>query len=235
MYNIAIIIARSGSKRIKNKNIINFFSKPIISFSILEAKKTNIFDKIFVSSDSKKYLNISKKYGADDYDVRKNFSNDNATTLEVMSYEIKRLQKKKFTPNYVCCIYPAAPLIKSTDILKGYKKIKTNKFSYVFSAGKYPNNLEKAFSLNKKNNLDILFSKSKANRLLEKKNGIFFDAAQFYWGKFNCWKKREKIFSNKSSIIEIPRERLQDINNHEDLDFSKKLFLINKLLSKRKF
>ena len=162
MSNIAIIIARSGSKRIKNKNIINFFSKPIISFSIKEAKKTNLFDKIFVSTDSKKYLNIAKKYGADDYDIRKNFSDDDATTLQVMSYEISRLEKKKLKPKYVCCIYPAAPLIRSSDILKGFKKIKSHKYSYIFSAGRYSNNLEKAFFLSGKNNfLKMYFSKKK--------------------------------------------------------------------------
>ena len=61
--NIAIIPARSGSKRIKNKNLINFFGKPLIYYSINLAKKSGLFDKIIVSTDSKEIKKISKLWG----------------------------------------------------------------------------------------------------------------------------------------------------------------------------
>ena len=63
--NIAIIPARFGSKRIKQKNIKMFFGKPIIFWSIKAALKAKIFDKIIVTTDSKKIANIAKKYKAD--------------------------------------------------------------------------------------------------------------------------------------------------------------------------
>ena len=56
--NIAIIPARGKSERIRNKNIINFFGKPIIYWPIQNAKKTNLFKKIIVSTDNKKIANI---------------------------------------------------------------------------------------------------------------------------------------------------------------------------------
>ena len=52
---LAIIPARGGSKRIKNKNLKNFFGKPLIYYSILAAKKSKIFSEIHVSTDSKKF------------------------------------------------------------------------------------------------------------------------------------------------------------------------------------
>ena len=66
--NFAIIPARAGSKRIKNKNIIKFFKKPIIGWTINELKKLKkkkIIDKIVVSSDSDRILSISKTQGTD--------------------------------------------------------------------------------------------------------------------------------------------------------------------------
>ena len=54
--NIAIIPARSGSKRIKNKNIKNFLGKPIIARVIEKLKKNKNIKIIVVTSDSKKYL-----------------------------------------------------------------------------------------------------------------------------------------------------------------------------------
>ena len=52
--NIAIIPARSKSKRIKNKNIKLFHGKPIIYWAIKSALKSKIFDKVIVSTDSKR-------------------------------------------------------------------------------------------------------------------------------------------------------------------------------------
>ena len=59
---LAVIPARAGSKRIKNKNIKKFFGKPIISYSISQALKSKIFDKVIVSTDSDKIANISERY-----------------------------------------------------------------------------------------------------------------------------------------------------------------------------
>ena len=63
--NIALITARGGSKRIKNKNIINFFGKPLIAYSIIAAKKSKLFSKIFVTTDSIRIKKIANKYGAE--------------------------------------------------------------------------------------------------------------------------------------------------------------------------
>ena len=60
---IAIIPARKGSKRIKNKNIKLFFGKPIIYWSIKAAKDSKLFDKIIVSTDCKIIANIANKFG----------------------------------------------------------------------------------------------------------------------------------------------------------------------------
>ena len=71
----AIIPARSGSQSVKHKNIIKVNGRPLIAYTILDAKKILRVDKVLVSSDSKKYLNIAKKYGADLLHLRtkKNF------------------------------------------------------------------------------------------------------------------------------------------------------------------
>ena len=61
---IAIIPARSGSKRLKNKNIKLFNKKHIIHYSIKAALKSKLFKKVIVSTDCKKISAIAKKYGA---------------------------------------------------------------------------------------------------------------------------------------------------------------------------
>ena len=62
---IAIIPARSGSKRIKNKNIKLLQNKPLINWTIDLAVKSKVFINIIVSSDSQKILKVVKKNNKD--------------------------------------------------------------------------------------------------------------------------------------------------------------------------
>ena len=55
---LAIIPARGGSKRIKNKNLVEFNGQPIIQYTINNAKKSKLFNKIHVSTDSNKIINM---------------------------------------------------------------------------------------------------------------------------------------------------------------------------------
>jgi len=193
---VAIITARGGSKRIKNKNIIPFFGKPMIAHSIICAKKTKIFDEIFVSTDSKKIKEISIQYGAKVPFLReKKLSDDVTGTYEVVKSFLKKI-KKNF--KYVCCIYPTAPLMRTKDLIKGFKILKKNTSKYVFSG-----NISK-----------------KQNSLIFKKN--FEDSGQFYWGLDETWKINSNILNKSSKIVKIPRAYAHDLNTLKDLEILKK-------------
>ena len=62
---IAIIPIRSGSKGLKDKNILPLNGKPLVAWTIESALASNVFDKVFVSTDSEYYAEIAKEYGAD--------------------------------------------------------------------------------------------------------------------------------------------------------------------------
>ena len=61
---LCTICARGGSQGVKNKNLISLCRKPLIAHTILQAKKSQLFDAIAVSSDSKKILAAAKEWGA---------------------------------------------------------------------------------------------------------------------------------------------------------------------------
>ena len=58
---LCVIPARAGSKGIKNKNMVNLKGKPLIYWTIKIAKKIRYFDKIVVSTNSKKIKKFSEK------------------------------------------------------------------------------------------------------------------------------------------------------------------------------
>ena len=61
---ICLIPARSGSKSIKNKNILNLGGIPLLAWSIRASKMSKKIQQTIVSTDSKNYANIAKKFGA---------------------------------------------------------------------------------------------------------------------------------------------------------------------------
>ena len=79
---LAIIPARAGSKRIKNKNMKLFFGKPLIYYSIKAALDSKIFDKIHISSDSKKIINYGKKFKINSDFERPKYLSDDRTGIK---------------------------------------------------------------------------------------------------------------------------------------------------------
>ena len=106
---IAIIPARGGSKGIKNKNIKLLKKIPLLVWSLIAAKREKIFDKIVVTSDSKKILDIAKKYGAESIKRSKLLSSDKAKTIDVVLDVLFKLKQKKQNPKIVVLLEPTSP------------------------------------------------------------------------------------------------------------------------------
>ena len=126
------IPARSGSKTIKNKNIMKIKGKPLIAYSIIIGKKLKT-SKIVVSSDSKKYLNIAKKFGANYLHLRsKKLSKDKTTDFVVFYDFLKNLKKSKITPpKYFIHLRPTTPVRKKSNLKRAinYFLKKAKKYS----------------------------------------------------------------------------------------------------------
>ena len=212
--NLAIIPARIGSKRIKNKNIKNFEGKPIIYYSILAAKLSGVFDKVIVSTDSLKIASISKKYGADVPFLRsKELSKDNIGVIEVISKVLKKLKIKPNLSTKVCCIYPTAPMLNKNFLIKGYKKL-TQNYDYVLSVKREDSRILRGFYINKKTIIPI--NKKTKNIRSQNLKNLYLDAGQFCWGFAKSWLSNKGCHELKSTFIDIPDKYVQDIDTIED-------------------
>ena len=212
--NLAIIPARIGSKRIKNKNIKNFEGKPIIYYSILAAKLSGVFDKVIVSTDSLKIASISKKYGADVPFLRsKELSKDNIGIIEVISKVLKKLKIKPNLSTKVCCIYPTAPMLNKNFLIKGYKKL-TQNYDYVLSVKREDSRILRGFYINKKTIIPI--NKKTKNIRSQNLKNLYLDAGQFCWGFAKSWLSNKGCHELKSTFIDIPDKYVQDIDTIED-------------------
>jgi CMP-N,N'-diacetyllegionaminic acid synthase len=127
---LAIIPARKNSKRIIDKNIKILCGKPLIFYTIEVAKKSKYIDRIIVSTDSKKILKISNKYGAETPFLRPSIlSGDYSPDLPVLLHTLNWLKDKEdYVPDIVVHLRPTSPLRTVDQIDGAIKLLVENKY-----------------------------------------------------------------------------------------------------------
>lgn len=213
---IAIVLARSSSKRIKNKNIIDFFNKPMLAYPIEAALNSKLFEKVFISSDSMEYVNLAKNYGASFLNLRpKNLADDRTTTLEVMAYHMKELELKD--DDIACCLYGTSALLQEKHLKNAFETLKENT-DYVFTCAPFSASPYRSFSL--ENGVQMAF-KGHLNTRTQDLKTLYHDAGLLYMGKAQAFKEMRPIFSQNSIALELSPLEVQDIDTLEDLELAK--------------
>jgi len=213
---LAVIPARGGSKRIPRKNIKNFCGKPMIAWSIEAAKSSGLFEHIIVSTDDAEIAEVAKQWGADAPFIRPaELSNDFAGTTEVVAHATQWAIVQKFEVEAVCCIYATAPFIQASDIIRGWDLICGGTWNYVFSATDYAAPIFRSFKQLKNGGIEMYFPENYGSRSQDLPNALH-DAGQFYWGRPESWTDMKPDFDANSTVVVIPRWRVQDIDTHDD-------------------
>lgn len=215
---IAIIPARGGSKRIPKKNIKLFHGKPLIAYSIETALKSNLFEKVIVSTDDIEIAKIAKKYGAEVPFIRpKELSDDFTGTVDVVNHTVTSLENQGEEYTYICTIYATAPFLQSKYLKKGYQKLKNSDAINAFSATSMPFPIQRTFKLNEKGRCEMFMPEHYMSRSQDLEEA-YQDAGQFYWTNRTRQKenKNQIVFSDISIPILLPRYLVQDIDTPED-------------------
>tara|TARA_Y100001970_G_C14205655_1_gene843789 strand:- start:1452 stop:2168 length:717 start_codon:yes stop_codon:yes gene_type:complete len=129
---ICLICCRGGSKTIKNKNIKNFAGKPLLSWTLQEALKSKIFDKIILSTDSKKIQKIGEKYNILIPGLRpKKLAKANSNQFDTHKYIFRKLNIND--SNSVVCVLNNNPFISYKLLKKSYEIFKKFKYKRIIA------------------------------------------------------------------------------------------------------
>tara|TARA_B100000029_G_C17508665_1_gene935447 strand:- start:625 stop:1338 length:714 start_codon:yes stop_codon:yes gene_type:complete len=231
---IAIIPARFGSKRIKRKNIKNFFGRPIISYAIQNAINSKLFDDVIVSTDDIKIKKIAIKFGASVPFLRpKKISGDFTGIVEVVSHALKTRFQNYRNIFGVCCIFPTTPLLRRIDLIRSFDIFKKGKWDYVFCAKKYEHPIQRSFTLNRNKGLKLLSSNLNKISKTQDFPVSYHDVGQFYWAKPETWIKKKFFFSHRSTVYLLPESRIQDIDTLQDWKRVEEIYVQQNTLKKK--
>lgn len=132
---IALIPARSGSKRIENKNIIELNGHPLLAYSIRAAINSGCFTQVLCVTDSVEYKKIAEKYGASVPELRPdNISGDKSPDIEWINWVFGVLENRGETFDSLAILRPTNPFRSSRTIIKAFDAFISNQPSHSLRA-----------------------------------------------------------------------------------------------------
>lgn len=212
---VAIITARGGSKRIPRKNIKSFWGKPMISYSIDAALKSNIFDEVMVSTEDEEIAKISKKFGAAIPFMRsKKNAGDHVGSAAVVEEVIQSYKKIGVDIDKFCVIYPTAPFLTPQKLRKTYSKFHKSKADALVPVVRFSYPIQRAVKI-VRGKIMMIWPQN-YHKHSQDLMPAYHDCGQFYWFKTKPFLKEKKLFLKNTIAHEIPESEVQDIDNFED-------------------
>lgn len=118
---IALIPARAGSKRVKDKNIRPLAGHPLIAYTISAALESGVFDAVVVSTDSQEYADIARHYGAEVPFLRPaDLAGSLSPDIEWVEYTLARLSEEGRAYDCFSILRPTSPFRKPETIRRAW-------------------------------------------------------------------------------------------------------------------
>lgn len=227
MTSLAIVPARGGSKRIKDKNITDFLGRPLMAYSIEAAQQSKLFDLIHVSTDSEKIRLVATKLQTHaEFSRETSLADDEAGIVPVLQWVVREFLSRGQRFDDVCMLMPTAPLINSNDLRAAYEVfLQQNRKVPVVAVASYPVPIEWAYELESRTGkLTRAFSEKRTSVRSQDLGQKFYDAGAFAF--FETEQLLDESYDLGSQLIgyPLPRKRVVDIDNQEDLEFAKILY-----------
>lgn len=127
---LAIIPARGGSKGLPGKNTKELLGKPLIAWTIEQAKHCKYIDEIFLSTDSKEIAVVSERYGVKPPFLRPDhLASDSASSMDVVSHVLDYFKTINVFFDYIILLEPTSPLRKSNDLDSAIELMLNNEYA----------------------------------------------------------------------------------------------------------
>ena len=222
---LAVVMARGGSKGIKNKNLKKINGLTLVSIAGKLLKKINIIDRSIISTDSKKISACGKKSGLSVFFKRpKNLSKDMTSDFKVINHSLKMMEKIDSTKyEVILMIQPTSPIREKNDIIKCIKILVNKKASAVWTINKVDNKFHPLKQLKIKNGLLNHFDR-KGRKIVARQqlNYTYIRNGVCYTISRNTILNEKNIMGSKC-LYSIIKKPVVNIDNLSELNLARKI------------
>ncbi len=210
---IAIILARGGSKSIKNKNLKKINNKPLLQWSLDHCKNSKNISSIWLSSDSKSILKLGEKNKINIIKRPLKLARDRSSSEVAWLHAINFIESKKIKFDIVLAIQPTSAIRGDKDFDNAINLFVKKKYDSLFSCSEISDYC--VWEINNKKLKSLYdYKNRKPRQLIRKKyleNGSFFI---FNKEKFKI--KKNRFFGNVGFYLQEYYKSFQ-IDEPEDI------------------
>lgn len=221
---LAIIPARGGSKRIPNKNIRDFFGKPLIAHTIEQVLACDFVDRVMVDTDSPEIAKVVRKFGVQVPWLRpKKLATDKSKIVDSILYILSRLKKEEnYEPLHVMILPVTSPLRQKKDILDCWQVMQKAKAGTVLTVcPTHP----RLYYLDKKRNITLVNGKeSKSPNVQDWRPAYKLNGCFVYIVKTSDLLKEKLIITKNTKAVICPSWRSIDLDTFEDWALAEHLY-----------
>ena len=221
---IAIVPARGGSKRIPDKNIVDFLGRPLMSYSIRAAEESKLFDAIHVSTDSERIADVAANLGYPvDFMRASALADDHTGIFPVMQWVLDQYEQRGRSFQSACLLMPTAPLIDANDLFEADKLFRRyNEARSVIAVSRFSVPVEWAYHMDKDGVLTPR-EPGMSNVRSQDLHPWYFDSGTFMF--IPAKEIREgRVGDTGMAAFPIERHKAIDIDDRDDLAFAEIVF-----------
>ena len=214
-----IILAKKNSERLMNKNIKKINKYHLVEYPMIAMQKSKFISKFYLSSDSKKILNLGRAFSKCSIDLRPlKYCRSRSTSIDTIIYIIK---KKKINPNdFVVLLEPTSPMTDYKDLNEVVNIVNKKRVKSLVSVGKLEaSNPNYCFKINKK----FFPIKKKIFSIRQNIKDYYFLDGSVYISKVSEIQK-SRTFLTKNTLCHLfPKHKNLEIDDLQDFKIIKKL------------
>jgi pseudaminic acid cytidylyltransferase len=215
---ICVIPARGGSKRLARKNVLDFFGKPMIAYSIDAALQSERFEQVIVSSEDREILQIAARCGAQVVERAASLATDTARVSDVLLDFLEREETDKY--DVIACLLAAAPMRTSDDVRAVVDFIKPGICDFAIAVTEYDLPPHQALKLEHDKSLQPMWPEL-VNMRDDEVGPFVVDNGSTYAATVSAFRRQRNFYGHPLRGHMMPRERSIDMNSPIDLEIAK--------------
>lgn len=212
---LAIIPARGGSKGILSKNIRQIAGKPLIAWTIGEAKKSRYIDRTILSSDDDEIMDVARQWNCEVPFIRPaELAQDHVTGIEPVLHALTAVGEKY---DYFVLLQPTSPLRIVKDIDECIEKCVAQNAPVCVSVTEPDKSPFWMYSLDKEGRLRPVIKQKNMGMLRQQLKRIYALNGAVYVAKTEWFVKHKSFISEETIAYLMPKTRSADIDTEWDL------------------
>ncbi|NIA20655.1 MAG: NTP transferase domain-containing protein [Anaerolineaceae bacterium] len=209
---MAIIPARGGSKRLPRKNVLPFLGRPIILWTVEAARKSELFERVIVSTDDDEIAACVEPTGCEVHRRPPGLGADDVRVVDVLKNLLGTMAQQF---DRLCCLYPTAPLRTAEDIRAAHDLMVAREVDFCCGVTEFDESPFFAFDIDQEARIRRRWPDLAVLPPREKPK-VVVDNGSLYWARVEAFLRLGELEGRSMAGYLMPRRRSVDIDTEFD-------------------